>query len=158
VWVGDVTYLKIKGRWQYLATVMDQYSRRIIGWSLSSTRTTELTRAALRYALKKRKPKAGVIFHTDRGIEYTGHGFQRILTDNGIHHSVNRPGKCTDNASMESFFHSLKAELIRGTGFEDAQELRRSLSLYINTFYNEVRLHSGIGYKSPMKYELCTAR
>lgn len=153
VWVGDVTYLKLNGQWQYLATVMDYYSRRILGWSLSSTRTTALTKAALGYALKKRQPAPGLIFHTDRGIEYTGGEFQKMLHDNGFRHSVNRPGKCTDNARMESFFHSLKAELIRGTHFGNAKALRRSLSDYINKFYNAVRLHSSLEYLSPMKYE-----
>lgn len=153
VWVGDVTYLKLNGQWQYLATVMDYYSRRILGWSLANTRTTDLTTAALRYALKKRQPAPGLIFHTDRGIEYTGGEFQQVLNDKGFRHSVNRRGKCTDNARMESFFHSLKAELIRGTLFVNVKALRRSLSDYINKFYNAVRLHSSLEYLSPMKYE-----
>lgn len=153
VWVGDVTYLKLNGQWQYLATVMDYYSRRILGWSLSNTRTTALTKAAMTYALKKRQPAPGLIFHTDRGIEYAGGEFQQLLNDQGFRHSVNRPGKCTDNARMESFFHSLKAELIRGTLFVNVKELRRSLSDYINKFYNAVRLHSSLEYLSPIKYE-----
>lgn len=153
VWVGDVTYLRLNGQWQYLATVMDFYSRRILGWSLSSTRTTTLTKAALGYALRKRQPPPGLIFHTDRGIEYTGGEFQKMLAEQGFRHSVNRPGKCTDNARMESFYHSLKAELIRRTDFDNVKELRRSLSDYINKFYNAVRLHSSLEYLSPMKYE-----
>ena len=153
VWVGDVTYLKINGQWQYLATVMDQHSRRILGWSLSKTRTTELTRDALSYAMKKRRKPKGIIFHTDRGIEYTGSGFQTLLTKWGFKHSVNRPGHCTDNAYMESFFHSLKAELIRGTVYKTVKALRQALTKYINHFYNAVRLHSGLNYVSPMKYE-----
>ncbi len=153
VWVADVTYLKVNGRWQYLAIVMDLYSRRILGWSLSSSRTTELTGAAMKYALKKRGYPKGILFHTDRGIEYTGGDFQKILNENGFKHSVNRPGHCTDNAFMESFFHSLKAELIRGTIYHKAIELRRALSTYINQFYNRVRLHSGLDYESPIEYE-----
>lgn len=153
VWVSDVTYLKLSGQWQYLATVMDYYSRRILGWSLSSTRTTALTTAAMRNALKKRQPAPGLLFHTDRGIEYTGGDFQQLLSANGFRHSVNRPGKCTDNARMESFFHSLKAELIRGTLFNSVKALRRALSDYINRFYNAVRLHSSLEYLSPMMYE-----
>jgi len=153
VWVADVTYIKVNGQWQYLATVMDLYSRRILGWSLSSTRTTELTRAAMTYALKKRNYPKGVLFHTDRGVEYTGGEFQKILKENGFRHSLNRPGHCTDNAFMESFFHSLKAELIRGTIYRKATELRRALSTYINHFYNTVRLHSGLAYESPIEYE-----
>lgn len=153
VWVADVTYLKLDGKWQYLATVMDQYSRRILGWSLSSTRTTELTRAALTYALKKRGYPKGVVFHTDRGIEYTGAAFQALLKQWDFKHSLNRPGYCTDNAFMESFYHSLKAELIRGSLFKTVKALRCALAKYINQFYNTVRLHSGIGYMSPIEYE-----
>lgn len=153
VWVADVTYLKASGKWQYLATVMDLYSRRILGWSLSSTRTTELTRAALTYALRKRNYPQGVLFHTDRGVEYAGGEFQKLLLENGSRHSMNRPGHCTDNAFMESFFHSLKAELIRGVTWSKIAELRRALSTYINRFYNTVRLHSGLAYESPIEYE-----
>jgi transposase InsO family protein len=153
VWVADVTYLKVKGRWQYLATVMDQYSRRIIGWSLSATRTMKLSVDALMYALKKRGYPTDVVVHTDRGVEYTGYWFQETLSKFGLVHSVNRPGYCTDNAFMESFYHSLKAELIRGTLFTCATHLRQAIKGYINTFYNQVRLHSGIGYLSPMEYE-----
>ena len=153
VWVADVTYLKVNGRWQYLATVMDLYSRRIIGWSLSSTRTTKLTRTAMQYALKKRNYPKGVMFHTDRGIEYTGKEFQKLLNRYDFKHSMNRPGHCTDNAFMESFFHSLKAELIRGSVFKKAEDLRRTLLTYINQFYNSVRLHSGLDYLSPIEYE-----
>ncbi len=157
VWVADVTYLKVGGKWQYLATVMDLYSRRILGWSLSATRTTELTRTSLTYALKNRNYPQGVLFHTDRGNEYTGGEFQKLLVENGFRHSMNRPGHCTDNAYMESFFHSLKAELIRGVTWSKVAELRRALSTYINRFYNTVRLHSGLDYESPIKYEQCTA-
>lgn len=153
VWVADVTYLKLKGRWQYLATVMDLYSRRIVGWSLSERRTTELTCTAMKYALRKRDYPEDIVLHTDRGIEYTGLVFQALLQDYGIKHSVNRPGYCTDNAHMESFFHSLKAELIRGTVYRSQEELRQSLSVYINQFYNTVRLHSGLDYLSPIDYE-----
>jgi transposase InsO family protein len=153
VWVADVTYLKVKGEWQYLATVMDQYSRRILGWSLSATRTTKLSCDALTYALKKRDYPTGIIFHTDRGSEYTGNEFQKLLSKYDFKHSLNRAGHCTDNAFMESFYHSLKGELIRQTVFKSVGELRRSVSQYINQFYNTVRLHSGINYLSPIKFE-----
>jgi len=157
VWVADVTYLKVDGRWQYLATVMDLYSRRILGWSLSCTRTTELTKAAMSYALRKRNYPKDVVFHTDRGIEYMGGEFQKLLKANRFKHSLNRPGHCTDNAFMESFFHSLKAELIRGTVYRKVTELRVALSIYINHFYNTVRLHTGLDYMSPIEYEQCAA-
>ncbi len=153
VWVSDVTYLKVKGRWQYLATVMDLYSRRILGWSLSTSRTQKLTCSALMYALKKRCFPRGVLFHTDGGIEYRANEFQEVLNKYKFRHSVNRPGYCTDNAFMESFFHSLKAELIRGNTYNTMNELRKALSAYINKFYNSIRLHSGLDYKSPIEYE-----
>lgn len=153
VWVADVTYIKVKKKWCYLATVMDVYSRRIIGWSLGPNRTTTLTESALIYALKKRGYPKGMVFHTDRGIEYTNHRFQGLLKRHGLSHSVNRPGHCTDNAYMESFYHSLKGELIRGVKFNGLKTLRKTLSRYINKFYNAVRLHSGIDYKSPMEFE-----
>lgn len=136
---------------------MDQYSRRIIGWSLSVTRTTQLTRDALSYALKKRGYPRGVIFHTDRGIEFTRFMLQSLLSQYDFKHSVNRPGCCTDNAFMESFYHSLKGELIRGSVFKCVSQLRKALCAYINKFYNTVRLHSGINYVSPIEYEQCAA-
>jgi putative transposase len=157
VWVADVTYLKLNGNWQYLATLMDLYSRRILGWSLSATRTTKLTTDALGHALKKRQYPKGIVFHTDRGIEYTGGNFQALLKKHDFKHSLNRPGHCTDNAFMESFFHSLKAELICGTTYKNAADLRRSLATYINNFYNTNRLHSGLDYLSPIEYEQRTA-
>lgn len=153
VWVSDVTYIKIKNKWHYLATVMDLYSRRIIGWSLSARRTTELTENALNYALKKRGYPTGVVFHTDRGIEFTNHSFQSLLKKYEFKHSVNRPGHCTDNACMESFYHSLKGELIRGSEYNSFKRLHKSLSKYINKFYNTVRLHSGLDYVSPVEFE-----
>lgn len=155
-WVADVTYIKVKGRWFYLATVMDVYSRRILGWSLDTTRTTSLTLSALRYALKGRCPEKDMIFHTDRGIEFAAFRFRDTLLKHGIRASLNRPGHCTDNAHMESFFHSLKVELIRGRKFNGEKELRSSLNSYINQFYNHKRLHSGIGYYSPVEYEKLT--
>lgn len=155
VWVADVTYLKVNNKWQYLATVMDQYSRRILGWSLSKTRTTVLTIDALNYALRKRNYPKEVIFHTDRGLEYTGSAFQTVLKKWNFKHSVNRPGHCTDNAFMESFYHSLKAELIRGNVYKTTKALHKALKRYINQFYNTVRLHSGLDYVSPIEYEQC---
>jgi transposase InsO family protein len=107
----------------------------------------------MNYALKKRGHPKRVMLHTDRGVEYGGKEFQKLLNKYEFKHSLNRPGHCTDNAFMESFFHSLKAELIRGTNYTYATELRKSLSTYINKFYNTVRLHSGLDYESPIEYE-----
>ena len=156
-WVADVTYLKLNGIWLYLAVVMDVYSRRILGWSLASHRTTDLTLAAFGYALKKRQVAPGCLFHTDRGIEYTGFRFRDAVTAQGFSPSFNRPGYCTDNAHMESFFHTLKGELIRGRRFHNEKELRYALHQYINHFYNRKRLHSGIEYHAPAEYERMAA-
>lgn len=152
-WVGDVTYLKVGGSWQYLATIMDLYSRRILAWSLSSTRTTELTKGVLLKALKRRGYPNGLVFHSDRGIEYTALDYRGLLKEHGVRQSFNRPGICTDNAFMESFFHSLKTELIRGNQYGCVRKLRNAVAGYINQFYNTVRLHSGLAYFSPVEYE-----
>ncbi|MCH8533387.1 MAG: IS3 family transposase, partial [Saccharospirillum sp.] len=148
VWVADVTYLKVNKQWHYLSTIMDLYSRRIIGWSLDTKRTTAVTKRTLATAIRKRSPEAGLMLHTDRGVEYRGSEYQKELSRHGIKHSLSRPGKCTDNAHMESFFHSLKAELIRNTIFHTADDLKYALARYINDFYNRKRLHSGIGFCS----------
>jgi len=157
IWVGDVTYLKLQGKWQYLSTVMDLYSRRIIGWSLSGHRRTELTINSLKRALARRHYPEQLVFHSDRGIEYLGYEFREFLKQNEIKQSFNRAGHCTDNAFMESFYHTLKGELIRKIHFRNGKELRNALSGYINGFYNNIRLHSSIGYVSPIEYERCAA-
>lgn len=153
VWVADVTYLKVKQQWHYLSAIMDLHSRRIVGWSLDTKRATEVTGRTLAAAMRKRNPEVGLMLHTDRGVEYRGSEYQKDLKQYGNLHSLSRPGKCTDNAHMESFFHSLKAELIRGTTFQSTDELKYALACYINDFYNRKRLHSSIGYCSPMEYE-----
>ena len=150
-WVADVTYLKVNGDWRYLAVVMDLYSRRVIGWKLSENRTAELTRSALRQALETREVKPGLIFHTDRGTEYGAWLMQDELKKHGLLSSMNRAETMNDNAHMESFFRSLKTETIKGVEFKTEQELRLVLSSYINEFYNVARLHSGLGYKTPIE-------
>ena len=157
VWVADITYLKVGKRWMYLSVIMDLYSRKIIAWTLDNQRTTEVTKRTLQYAIKKRRPSPGLIFHTDRGIEYRGHVFQKALKQYEMKHSLNRLGHCTDNAHMESFFHSMKAEIIRGNRYSSEAELRYDLVKYINHFYNIKRLHSGIDYNSPVEYEALAA-
>ena len=153
VWVADITYLKVKKRWMYLSVIMDLYSRRVIGWSLDKSRTAEVTKRTLEYAIKKRAPENELIFHTDRGVEYRGSVFQDALKKHSFKHSLNRSGHCTDNGHMESFFHSMKAELIRGRSYKSEEDLRYDLKKYISYFYNQKRLHSGIGYNAPVEYE-----
>jgi transposase InsO family protein len=152
VWVGDITYLKAGGTWRYLAVVMDRYSRRIIGWSLGRHKAARLTLAALNHAVVNRRPPPGVIFHTDRGIEYAAYAFRHRLAALGFVQSMNRPREITDNAHMESFFHSLKTDAIHGTSFVNPDPLG-SLPRRYFPYYNRVRLHSGLGYRSPVDYE-----
>jgi len=157
IWVADVTYLKLHDEWRYLSVVMDLYSRRIIGWSLDKKRTADVTKRNLVSAIRKRNPDIGLMIHTDRGVEYRGAVYQSELKRNGMTHSLNRAGYCTDNAHMESFFHSMKAELIRGSVFNSEAELRYSIASYINQYYNDKRLHSGIDYCSPIEHEKLAA-
>ena len=152
-WVADLTYIKIATAYWYLITIMDVCSRKILGWSLSDGRTVNDVLPVLKRVIKKRAPEPGMIFHTDRGIEFMAYAIQDELKAHGIRPSYNRLGKCTDNAHMESFYHSLKGELIRGRRFNNEHELRVALSSYIDGFYNRTRLHSGIGYASPNDYE-----
>jgi transposase InsO family protein len=153
IWVGDLTYLRLGKRWRYLATVMDLFSRRIVGWTLSRNRTIEITLRALKRAIAARNPKAGLLFHSDRGIEYSAYGYQDFLKANGIVSSMNRPRHCQDNAHMESFFHSLKAELTHQRSYASDAELNASVARYIDRFYNEKRIHSSLGYHSPVEFE-----
>jgi putative transposase len=152
VWVGDITYLKVAGVWRYLAVVMDRYSRRIIGWSLGPNKDVRLTLAALNRAVFHRRPRPGVIFHSDRGVEYAAYAFRNRLATLGFVQSMNRPREITDNAHMESFFHSMKSDVVHGVRFMDDTQLVSLLRSYI-LYYNGVRLHSGIGYSSPVAYE-----
>jgi putative transposase len=152
VWVGDVTYLKVAGQWRYLAVVMDRHSRRILGWSLSARRDATLTRDALRHSVRQRQPASGLMFHSDRGIEYAAFEYRNQLARLGIMQSMNRPGKMNDNAHMESFFHSMKAEDLHGRRFDNDAQLRQALRSYIE-FYNQQRLHSALRYLSPAAFE-----
>lgn len=156
-WVGDVTYLKVGGEWRYLAVVMDLYSRRIIGWKLDKHRTAEVTREALRQALTTRDVTPGLIFHTDQGAEYGAWVLQNELKRYGLLSSMNRSESVTDNAHMESFFRSMKTETIKGVEFKTESELRAALASYIDGFYNVHRLHSGLGYKTPIECDRMAA-
>jgi putative transposase len=136
---------------------MDRYSRRIVGWSLSPRKDARLTLTALDRAVANRRPRPGVIFHTDRGIEYAAYAFRRRLAALGFVQSMNRPGTIADNAHMESFFHSMKADVVHGVRVGSDETLGRLLGSYI-PYYNGVRLHSGLDYHAPVAYETHAVR
>jgi putative transposase len=152
VWVADITFLPVAGKWHYLAMVMDQCSRRVLGWSLGRVRNGRLTRRAFDLAVRRHRPERGLILHSDRGSEYGGTTLRRRLRDLGVRQSMTRGGCPGDNAHMESFFHSMKAEVIHGARFADDSQLRSCIQAYVR-FYNHERLHSSLGYRSPVEYE-----
>jgi putative transposase len=152
IWVGDVTYLGVGGRWWYLIVVLDQCSRRVLAWRLAATRDSRVTRAVLDAALRRRRPDAGLIFHSDRGREFQGTPVRMRLAASGVRQSMTRGGAPGENAHMESFFHSLKADVIHGRSFLIMADLRRQLRRYVR-YYNDQRLHSSLDFQSPVDYE-----
>jgi transposase InsO family protein len=152
--IGDITYIPLQnGSWCYLAVWQDKVTRRIIGWSLAQEMTAELIISALKKAISKGLIKAGAIIHSDRGSQYGSNGFRQLLRKEGFRQSMSGKGNCYDNAQAESFFSRFKTELIEGGVFEDIEQARAEIFSYIEGYYNRVRLHSGLGYQSPIEFE-----
>jgi putative transposase len=153
-WVADFTYIWTSEGWLYVAVVLDLFSRRVVGWSMSATMTAQLVTDALLMAIWRRGKPGSLMHHSDRGSQYTSEQLQRLLADNGITCSMSRSGNCWDNAAMESFFSSLKTERTARKRYRTRNEARADVFDYIERFYNPVRRHSTIGYISPMEFEM----
>ena len=152
-YVGDITYILTREGWLYLAVVIDLFSRAVVGWSMSSRMTASLVNSAMLMAIQNRKPAKGLIFHSDRGSQYASDSHRKLLTDNGFKASMSRKGDCWDNAVAESFFHTLKIELVHHCDYEIREEARASIFEYIEVFYNRQRSHSANGYEAPVVFE-----
>jgi transposase InsO family protein len=153
VWVADITYLWTLEGWIYLAAVMDLFSRRIVGWALSRSLETSMVKEALERAQKERRPPPGLLHHSDRGSQYASHTFGALLQSWQMTASMSGPACCYDNAAMESFWSTLKTELVPSAGFENLAQARTAIFEYIQLFYNPKRLHSALGYQSPVDFE-----
>jgi transposase InsO family protein len=157
IWLADITYVETGQGWLYLATVMDLYSRRIVGWAMQDHLRAELPLAALRMAISAKRPGAGLIHHSDRGVQYASADYRKLMQSAGFKVSMSRKADCYDNAPMESFFHTLKTELVHHRHYATRNEATRDIFAYIEGFYNRTRRHSAIGYVSPIEMELKAA-
>jgi transposase InsO family protein len=157
IWLADITYIETDQGWLYLATVMDLYSRKIVGWATADHLRADLPLTALRMAISTQQPGAGLIHHSDRGVQYASADYRKLLQSAGFRASMSRKADCYDNAPMESFFHTLKTELIHHRHYATRTEATRDIFAYIEGFYNRTRRHSAIGYISPIEMELKAA-
>jgi transposase InsO family protein len=153
VWASDITIVKTAEGWLHLAIVLDLFSRKIVGWAMSTAVTQTLALVALRMAFLARKPKPGLVHHSDRGGQYLSAAYQHLLDEHGAICSMSRPGNCLDNAVVESFFHTLKTELVYQQHYRTREEARLAIFEYVESFYNRTRLHSTLDYRSPEEYE-----
>jgi len=153
VWAADLSYIDTSQGWLYLAVILDLYSRQVVGWSMKERLTADIAVDAFRQALRRRQPPGGLIVHSDRGSQFACHEFRRLLAAAGAVGSMSRSGDCYDNACVESFFGTLKTELVYRRRYRDRSEARRSIFEYIEVFYNRQRRHSTLGYKSPVEFE-----
>jgi transposase InsO family protein len=154
VWMGDLTYIPTASGWSYLAVLLDAFSRRVVGWAVDTRLTADLPLAALEHAVRTRRPPAGLLHHSDRGVQYACEAYQQVLRDHGLEGSMSRKGDCWDNAVVESFFASLKVERLHERSFTCVADVRSEVEDYIERFYNRQRRHSTLGYVSPVVYEL----
>jgi putative transposase len=157
VWLADITYIPTAEGWLYLAAVMDLFSRKIVGWAMRDHMQVELASAALTMAIQQQRPQAGLIHHSDRGVQYASRTYRNALTDAGITASMSRKADCYDNAPMESFFHTLKTELVHHRNYKTRAEAQRDIFAFIEGFYNRTRLHSALRYIAPIEMELKAA-
>jgi transposase InsO family protein len=153
VWTGDITYLWTREGWLYLAVFLDLFSRRVVGWAVAKTIDTWLVSMAFQRAVARRSPEAGLIVHSDRGVQYASSEFRTLLANHGAVQSMSRKGDCWDNAVVESFFHSLKVEAIHGLDFQTRKEAEFEVFDYIERFYNRTRRHSYLGFLAPEVFE-----
>jgi transposase InsO family protein len=153
VWVSDITYLLTRTGWLYLTVIIDLFSRMVVGWALSSSLGHEMVVTALKRAIRRRRPGKGLVFHSDRGVQYACAGFRDELEGHGLVQSMSRIGDCWDNAVAESFFAIMKCELVYHESYEDHQDTLHSIFEYIEVFYNRQRRHSTLEYLCPAEYE-----
>jgi len=153
VWAGDLTYVWTTEGWLYLAVILDLYSRRVIGWAMGQRLTVDLAERALTMALANRAPTAGLLHHSDRGSQYAATSYQQVLAAHGVTASMSRKGNCWDNACIESFFGTLKRELVYHRHYATRDEAKQDIFEYIEVFYNRKRRHSTLSYDSPAEYE-----
>jgi len=153
VWVGDITFIPTRAGWLHLAVMVDLFARRVVGWAMSADIDGALVRQALEMALAQRRARHGLIHHTDQGRQYADGGYQQLLQAHGMIPSMSRKGDCFDNACAESFFSTLKNELVHHATFHTREEARTAIFEYIEVFYNRQRLHQTLGYLAPAEYE-----
>jgi len=155
LWLGDITYVATREGWLYLAVLLDAHSRRVVGWAMADHLRTELALGALRMALRARRPGAGLVHHTDRGCQYTASSYRAALAARGVTASMSRAGECLDNAVAESFFATLKAELVDTRTWPTRADARLAIFEWIEVWYNRQRRHSTLGYLTPVAHEEC---
>ncbi len=157
LWVADITYIRLKAEFVYLAVILDRFSRKVVGWALERTMATRLPKAALEQAIAARQPPPGLVHHSDRGVQYAADEYVKVLQQHQMIPSMSRPANPYDNASCESFMKTLKREEIYANDYLDLEHLRTNIEVFIEQYYNRSRLHSALGYKPPEEFELAAA-